>query len=236
MTEAPLTGWKEVAAFLGSSVRTVQRFERELGLPIHRTQLSKGAVVRAYPSELTRWLDDRRTAAPSEELSRNSDGRTDRQPGSRMPRVLTFAAVGLLLLLVGAWRWHSSGVSESQAPRDAHAAGNLGRANTLAVGNQPRRVSLTIRPSPPSLGSPVRVSGPEGGQIDMNLGPGLDLTLRPTLQGHELVLDVDRRLPSADGVQRADTIRLAAGATERLEVSGVKFEITWNAAQPPVPH
>ena len=31
-----LNGWKEIAVFLGKGVRTVQRWERDHGLPIHR--------------------------------------------------------------------------------------------------------------------------------------------------------------------------------------------------------
>jgi len=31
-----LSGWKEIACHLGRGVRTVQRYERELGLPIRR--------------------------------------------------------------------------------------------------------------------------------------------------------------------------------------------------------
>ena len=31
-----LTGWNEIANYLGMGVRTVQRYERELGLPIRR--------------------------------------------------------------------------------------------------------------------------------------------------------------------------------------------------------
>ena len=31
-----LNSWKEIASYLGRSVRTVQRWEREFGLPVHR--------------------------------------------------------------------------------------------------------------------------------------------------------------------------------------------------------
>ena len=31
-----LDSWKEIAAYLGRGVRTVQRWEREEGLPVHR--------------------------------------------------------------------------------------------------------------------------------------------------------------------------------------------------------
>ena len=60
MVEDRLDGWKEIAAYLGKDPRTVQRWERKIGLPIHRPN---GASVFAYRSELESWL---RTADQSE--------------------------------------------------------------------------------------------------------------------------------------------------------------------------
>jgi hypothetical protein len=51
-----LDGWKRVAEHLGRTVRTVQRWERELGLPVHHAGRSKGYSVFAYASELDEWL------------------------------------------------------------------------------------------------------------------------------------------------------------------------------------
>lgn len=49
-----LNGWKDIAAYLGKSVRTVQRWERQAGLPVHRVQ-PLGEVVFAFRSELDLW-------------------------------------------------------------------------------------------------------------------------------------------------------------------------------------
>jgi len=35
---AVLTSWKEIAAYFGIGVRTVQRWERQFGLPVERLQ------------------------------------------------------------------------------------------------------------------------------------------------------------------------------------------------------
>jgi hypothetical protein len=51
-----LSSWREIAAHLGKGVRTVQRWERELGLPVHRPIASRGHVVFAYTEELDRWI------------------------------------------------------------------------------------------------------------------------------------------------------------------------------------
>ena len=52
-----LRGWKEIASRLNVSVRTVQRWEAELGLPVHRLQHQRGAVVVAFSDELQRWRE-----------------------------------------------------------------------------------------------------------------------------------------------------------------------------------
>jgi tetratricopeptide (TPR) repeat protein len=55
--EGLLDSWKAVAGYLGYSVRTCQRLEREAGLPIHRLDGSPKARVFAYPEEIERWLE-----------------------------------------------------------------------------------------------------------------------------------------------------------------------------------
>ena len=50
-----LGSWKEIANYLGKGVRTVQRWERCSGLPVHRPSGSSKGVVVAFPAELDRW-------------------------------------------------------------------------------------------------------------------------------------------------------------------------------------
>lgn len=54
-----LSSWKEIAQFLGKGVRTAQRWERELGLPVHRPEQSNRYVVLADPGELLHWMKAR---------------------------------------------------------------------------------------------------------------------------------------------------------------------------------
>ncbi len=56
-----LDSWKEVAAYLRRGARTVQRWEREQGLPVHRLQHDKLGSVYAYTDELDAWWESRRT-------------------------------------------------------------------------------------------------------------------------------------------------------------------------------
>jgi hypothetical protein len=60
-----LSGWKEIATHLGRSVRTVQRWERELDLPIRRVRALAGDLVYADPDEIAAWLVARSSAASS---------------------------------------------------------------------------------------------------------------------------------------------------------------------------
>jgi len=52
-----LDSWKEIAAYLNRSVKTSQRLEKELGLPIHRLEESPRARVFAYADEIDRWIE-----------------------------------------------------------------------------------------------------------------------------------------------------------------------------------
>lgn len=52
--EERLESWKEIASYLKRDVRTVQRWERRGGLPVHRREENLGGVY-AYRSELDAW-------------------------------------------------------------------------------------------------------------------------------------------------------------------------------------
>ena len=59
-----LVSWKEIAAFLNRAERTVKRWERDRGLPVHRVPGGERGGVFAYPDELEAWLlgqDDKTT-------------------------------------------------------------------------------------------------------------------------------------------------------------------------------
>jgi TolB-like protein/Flp pilus assembly protein TadD len=54
-SEKRLNSWKEIASFLQKDVRTVQRWEKNERLPVHRRPHDKLASVYAYESELEAW-------------------------------------------------------------------------------------------------------------------------------------------------------------------------------------
>ena len=61
-----LDSWKEIAAYVSRSVPTVQRWEKNAHLPIHRHAHEKQGSVYAYKSELDRWYHE--SGAPSAQL------------------------------------------------------------------------------------------------------------------------------------------------------------------------
>lgn len=51
-----LNSWKEIANYLGRGIRTVQRWEQELQLPVHRIGKGRRAPVYVVISELKFWM------------------------------------------------------------------------------------------------------------------------------------------------------------------------------------
>jgi hypothetical protein len=54
-----LDSWKEIASYLRRSVRCVQRWEKNEGLPILRHRHAHGATIYTYRHELDDWWHGR---------------------------------------------------------------------------------------------------------------------------------------------------------------------------------
>lgn len=57
-----LDSWKEIAVYLRRDVRTIQRWEKKEGLPVHRHQHDKLGSVYALRAELEAWFNTRQLA------------------------------------------------------------------------------------------------------------------------------------------------------------------------------
>ena len=106
-----LDSWKEIAAYLRRSVKTVQRWEREEGLPVHRRNSAPNAQnhkannkanndraikqVFAYRPEIDAWWEQFQPA-----LANRSAPLRRRPNPARLP-----AAVALLVVLIGLVWW-----------------------------------------------------------------------------------------------------------------------------------
>ena len=89
-----LESWKEIAAYLSRSERTVRRWEEHEGLPVHRLQHDKRGSVYAYATELDRWRDSRQHVVAAEPEA-------DLPPQSSQRFVWRRAAPAVALTLVG---------------------------------------------------------------------------------------------------------------------------------------
>lgn len=88
-----LHSWKEIAAYLRREVRTVQRWEKSSGLPVHRLQTGKQGSVYAYRTELDAWYSDRRPELESDSADHNARSLVD------VRRIRRWAVAGAVVLI-----------------------------------------------------------------------------------------------------------------------------------------
>lgn len=144
-----LDSWKAIAAHLGREVRTVQRWERSEGLPVHRLEHQKRGSVYAFSEELDAWRRQRDPQAPDVAMPAEGPAPAPR-PGWAW-RSLGLAAVLLGMAgLVLYWR-------KANPPPEAQPKGGLngnwqqlfaastaagGRYRLLAAGPAPGALAL----------------------------------------------------------------------------------------------
>src|SRR5215467_1604795 len=116
-----LDSWKEIALYLNHGVRTVQRWEQEEGLPVHRLAHEKRGTVHAYKRELDQWWKSRASelggdtpdaaAGPEDQGSFEVPDRSrleekDQRRLGKRRRIPLVAAISLTLIIVvaaGIW-------------------------------------------------------------------------------------------------------------------------------------
>jgi hypothetical protein len=52
-----LSSWKDIAQYMGRGVRTLQRYEQELNLPVRRVTGRERSSVMAFADEIDQWLN-----------------------------------------------------------------------------------------------------------------------------------------------------------------------------------
>lgn len=67
-----LDSWKEIAAYLKREVRTVQRWEKKEGMPVHRHVHRKLGTVYAYRAELDDWWNNSHPRLEKEEPAKRA--------------------------------------------------------------------------------------------------------------------------------------------------------------------
>src|ERR1700719_288178 len=68
--EDQLDSWKEIAAYLGRDVTTVQRWEKREAMPVHRHIHDKRGSVYALTPELDAWLQSRKQRLGAEQAEK----------------------------------------------------------------------------------------------------------------------------------------------------------------------
>jgi tetratricopeptide (TPR) repeat protein len=94
-----LESWKEIAAYLNRSERTVRRWEEQEGLPVLRLQHNKRGSVYAYAAELDAWRESRRGLLETDPASRSSVVERPARRSLGVAAIVLAALAGLFWLL-----------------------------------------------------------------------------------------------------------------------------------------
>ena len=107
-SEARLDSWKEIAAYLGRDVTTVQRWEKREGMPVHRHLHDKRGSVYASKGELDAWARSRRLSETQENEYAEAVGAETVPPlssTSSSKRDWTWLALGAVAVTLTAVAW-----------------------------------------------------------------------------------------------------------------------------------
>ncbi|HET9099525.1 MAG TPA: hypothetical protein VFN62_03965 [Acidobacteriaceae bacterium] len=118
---ARLNSWKEIAAYLQRDPRTVQLWEKNEGLPVHRLAHNSRSSVYAFTPEIDQWLKDRSgkpLASPEPSILDPIEQAALFSGTRRRTRALIRIATPLVLLatVAGVWRWYSRHPAAAAGP------------------------------------------------------------------------------------------------------------------------
>jgi TolB-like protein/Tfp pilus assembly protein PilF len=123
VSEGRLDSWKEIAAYLGRDVTTVQRWEKREAMPVHRHLHDRRGSVYALPSELDSWRESRklRSKQNGEELAPDSAAPSQPAPAQRTLTRLHFwlalAGVAFVAVLAAAYLMSLGRADRATAPK-----------------------------------------------------------------------------------------------------------------------
>jgi TolB-like protein/tetratricopeptide (TPR) repeat protein len=143
-----LDSWKEIAAYLRRQVRTLQRWEKQEDLPVHRLQHDTLGSVYAFKSELDAWRHRRQQRTRDQVEPRFPVLRAE---ASRLPRSRAeFGKVRLLVLAFenlsgdSAQEFFSDGLTEEMITHlsrlEPHRLGVIGRTTTMHYKGSNKRI------------------------------------------------------------------------------------------------
>jgi hypothetical protein len=223
------TSWKEIAQHFGREVRTVQRWEKEEGLPIHRHAHQRRASVYAYPEELDAWWRDRGAHLPEPVPEV-----TARPLWPRLlltATALAIAAAGLALL------WKKDG----RAPNPDSAALTTFRAFTFDATRPQGRMGEVLTGDLNGDGKQDLVAiARDGGEVYILLGRSLEYARSELPAAASVVITVSSRFESygsqvgdfnGDGID--DLLLNEAWTTEERYHATAPLHLVWGRREWP---
>lgn len=149
MSNFKLDSWKQIAAYLEREVRTVQRWEREEGLPVHRhSHVARGSVY-ALKNEIDAWRESRRDLhLRAEDPSGVIPflGSAEEQKGPRRERVVIACLLFVLLILAGiGMNWKRTAGLDNRPP----VAGNPASSQSAVSRRSSEPLKSTRNPANP---------------------------------------------------------------------------------------
>ena len=175
-----LDSWKEIAQYLNRSERTVQRWERESGLPVRRVKSAKDAgSVYAIRSELDAWLLEG-NASGNGQTGRSRAGSPNRR--STLTPMLAGLAALLALSAVAATLWlRPEGPPAGPTPVALTRDGGVTTDPTVSADGKwlayasdrdgGEDLDIWIQPLPLGSASPIQVTDNPGHEITPDLSP-----------------------------------------------------------------
>ncbi len=221
-----LRGWKDIGAHFGTSDRTAQRWEREHGMPVHRTGRTRGASVFAFAEELDAWRlspEGVRAGSESGAAARTGNGVTTAVPRHARSRasVITLAAAAVLVLAVAvAWLMYSRRPSPV-APLSRSAS------DGYSVPKSPQVFLLKITTAD---GTPFVLHVLDGGMATLAAHGGVKLGFVPARSGTAAKLVAVRLDAVPNGGERLAEIRrlgLTAHTPIHFDYPGMSVGIEW---------
>jgi Flp pilus assembly protein TadD len=148
-----LDSWKEIASFFDRDERTVKRWEKEKGLPVHRMPENTGARVFAFTDELSRWMNNPesnlkplREPGPAEQTEASIESSATSPPRSGTQWLYIAAVVAALvgIALLAAYRGRHTLVSGQTTAIDHNSAMSAPKTTQMAnIDSQARELYLT---------------------------------------------------------------------------------------------
>lgn len=224
-----LRGWKDIGAHFGTSERTAQRWEREHGMPVHRTGRTRGASVFALRQELDAWRLSpeglRAESAKTEDGSLAAVAVVEHSEANAAPvsswrsRKTAISIIAVIVVVVAvAWGVYSRRASRTAIPT------SLSEAYTV-----PNSSAVFVLKVTTADGTPFTFHVLDGDMATLAVRGGRKLGFVPARTGGTVKLTV-AELTSPDGNERLNELKtfyLAPEPRVHLDNRGTAVDIEW---------